>query len=183
MTIFKKIRELRLYLASVDDAITCEDADRYPKIYLFMIIDAILLPLVAATGALVVLLRVMNFTRYPNHNGVLIIATSLALVWAAGVFLSAIGSFRHWGESWVNMGFVFCSIIGVLIVMVKSGFGSAIPALFYFQSFGEVIEVDILLIIAIASSLAWCLNSILMLRYKLHLYRHSFISNSNIPLR
>ncbi len=183
MTIFQKIRDLRLYLASVDDAITCEDADQHPKIYLFMIVDALLLPFAVATGTLAVLLRITNFARYPGSNGVLVITISLILTWIAGVFLSSTGDFKHWSESWVNMGFVFCGIIGMLTFMMRSDFGSAIPTLFYLQLFGEKIEVDILLIAAVVSSLAWCLNSILMLRYKLHLYRQLFLSNSNLPLR
>lgn len=183
MTIFKKIRELRLYLASVNDSITGEEASKYPKINLFMILDAVLFCVAVAATIISLLFYASIADRYPGIGGVIAAAIPFAIVLFIGTPLSNIADFKKWGNSWIMLGAAYCTLFGVIYAVIKFSLGPEPLMLFYINLFSVHIEVNILLILSYIAAAAWCLNSILMLRYKLHLYRHSFISNSNIPLR
>lgn len=183
MTIFQKIRNLRLYLASVNDSITGEEASKYPKISLFMVVDAVLFCVAVAAAIISLFFHAGITDRYPDIGAIIAAVILLAVVLFIGIPLSNIADFKKWGNSWVMLGAVYCTFFGVIYVTAKLGLGSEPPMLFCINLFPIYVEVNILLFFSYIAAAAWCLNSILMLRYKLHLYRQLFLSNSNLPLR
>ena len=182
MKIIQKYLDFRYYLATVDDYVTGEDASKYPRINLFMLLDVILMLSSAESIALVYIFHVIT-TRYSDWSSQIFIVATLILTVLVNASISGAANFKKWRSSSFVMGVAYCFILCSILMIAILDSSAALHTLFCLNIFSIKIEVDALLIFTCVTLIAWCINSTLMYRYKVHLYRRIFVTCYNVPLQ